>query len=56
MNLVTRVKEFYLLETFQLALYSSQIASLENEYIEKAYERILELERHHVDFYKDLLP
>lgn len=55
MDLVTRVKEFYLLETFQLALYSSQIASLENEYIEKAYERILELERHHVDFYKNLL-
>lgn len=55
MDLILRLKEFYLLEMFQLTLYESQLGSLQNEYIENAYKRIIELERHHVDFYKDTL-
>lgn len=52
MDLILRLKEFYVLEMFQLTLYESQKADLQNEYIEHAYERIIELERHHVDYYK----
>ena len=55
MDLILRLKEFYLLEMLQLTLYESQMGSLQNEYIEHAYQRIIELERHHVDFYKETL-
>ncbi|PKM81907.1 MAG: ubiquinone biosynthesis protein [Firmicutes bacterium HGW-Firmicutes-14] len=55
MNIILRLKEFYLLEMFQLTLYESQLSSIQNEYIEHAYERMVELERHHVDFYKKIL-
>ncbi|ATW24762.1 ferritin-like domain-containing protein [Candidatus Formimonas warabiya] len=55
MDLILRLKEFYVLEMFQLTLYESQKADLQNEYIEHAYERIMELERHHLDFYKSKL-
>lgn len=55
MNPILRLKEFYLLEMFQLTVYESQMASLQNEYIEHAYQRIIELERHHVDYYKETL-
>jgi len=54
-QLIYRLKEFYVLEVYQLELYKSQIESLENEYIRHAYERFVELERHHVDFYAQLL-
>lgn len=55
MDLILRLKEFYVLEMFQLTLYESQMAALQNEYVEHAYERIIELERHHVDYYKSKL-
>lgn len=55
MDLILRLKEFYMLEMLQLTLYESQIGSLQNEYIEHAYQRIIELERHHIDFYKEKL-
>jgi len=41
MNPILRLKEFYLLEMFQLTVYESQMASLQNEYIEHAYQRII---------------
>jgi len=52
LNLVLRLKEFYQLEMFQLNLYASQKGALQNEYIEHAYERMIELERQHTDFFK----
>lgn len=55
MNHILRLKEFYLLEMLQLSLYESQMGSLQNEYIEHTYERMIELERQHVDFYKGVL-
>jgi bacterioferritin len=54
-NIVLRLKEFYLLETFQLSLYESQMDSLQNQYIDHAYQRIIEFERHHIDFFKETL-
>ena len=55
MDFILRLKEFYVLEMFQLKLYESQMGSFQNEYIEHAYQRIIELERHHVDYYKETL-
>lgn len=55
MDIILRLKEFYLLETFQLSLYESQMDSLQNQYIDHAYQRIIELERHHIDFFKETL-
>lgn len=55
MDLILKLKEFYVLEMFQLTLYLSQKSSLQNEYIQHAYERMIELERQHVDFYKSKL-
>ena len=52
MNLIMRLKEFYLLEMLQLTLYQSQMDSLQNQYIYHVYERIIELEKHHVNYYK----
>jgi bacterioferritin len=54
-HLIFRLKEFYILEMYQLELYKSQIPSLENEYIRHAYERMVELEQHHVDFYAHII-
>ncbi|WP_148265264.1 ferritin-like domain-containing protein [Desulfosporosinus orientis] len=31
------------------------MGALQNEYIKHAYERMIELERHHVDFYKEII-
>jgi len=55
LDLILRLKEFYVLEMFQLTVYESQKADLQNEYIEHGYERIIELERHHVDYFKSKL-
>ncbi|KJS87676.1 MAG: hypothetical protein JM58_03110 [Peptococcaceae bacterium BICA1-8] len=55
MDFILRVKEFYLLELLQLKMYESQLDSLENDYIRHAYERMVELEQGHVDFYKNYL-
>ncbi len=55
MDLVLRLKEFYLLEMFQLTLYQSQMDSIQNQYISHVYERIIELEKHHVDYFKSTL-
>lgn len=55
MNPVLRLKEFYILEVLQFTLYESQMGALQNEYVEHAYERMVELERQHVDFFKEIL-
>jgi len=55
MELNLRFKEFYLLELLQLKMYQSQVDSLQNEYIRAAYERMIQLEQLHVNFYYQLL-
>ncbi len=55
MNLIYKLKEFYILEMFQVAMYNSQMDALQDEYVKYAYERMVELERQHVDFFKEML-
>ncbi|WP_366924647.1 ferritin-like domain-containing protein [Metallumcola ferriviriculae] len=55
MELILRLKEFYLLELLQLKMYQSQLGSLQDEYLRAVYERMIQSERRHVTFYEQLL-
>lgn len=48
-----KLREFFLLETYQLQLYSCQIGSLPDEYTAYAFERMRELEQRHVDYFAE---
>lgn len=54
-KLITRLKEFYTLETFQVAFYQAQISSSANEYYNKAFEKMVQIESGHADFFAELL-
>ncbi len=54
-KIVTRLKEFYLLEKFQVAYYQSQLSSTENEYYVKAFEKMVQIEGGHADFFAQQL-
>ncbi|KGK91775.1 ubiquinone biosynthesis protein [Desulfosporosinus sp. HMP52] len=54
-KLISRLKEFYTLETFQVTFYESQISSSTNEYYKKAFEKMVEIESGHVDFFAQVL-
>ncbi len=54
-TLAFKLREFYVLEAYQLELYTSQLPSLEDEHIIKGYERISELEQRHVDYFAEKL-
>lgn len=54
-KLISRLKEFYTLETFQVAFYQAQISSSANEYYNKAFEKMVGIERGHADFFAELL-
>lgn len=55
MNTVLRLKEFYLLELFQVRMYKAQVDSLQNEYIRHVYENMVSVEQRHVDFFKQMI-
>jgi len=50
-NYVFRLKEFYVLETFQVAYYHAQVESATNEYYAKAFEKMVKVEQGHVDYF-----
>jgi len=50
-KLLFKLKEFYTLEVYQLDLYKSQLKSLEEPHIRKAYEVMVQREQEHVDFF-----
>lgn len=54
-KLITRLKEFYTLETFQVAFYQAQISTSTNEYYSKAFEKMVQIEGGHADFFAQLL-
>lgn len=54
-KLITRLKEFYTLETFQVAFYQAQISTSTNEYYSKAFEKMVQIESGHADFFAQLL-
>ncbi|MDD2235085.1 MAG: demethoxyubiquinone hydroxylase family protein [Desulfitobacteriaceae bacterium] len=46
-----RLKEFYILEKFQVKYYESQLSTAESKYYRKAFEKMMEIEQGHVDFF-----
>lgn len=54
-TLLFKLKEFYILEQYQVKLYNSQLSSLEETHVKSAYERMLEIEQQHVSFFTEKL-
>lgn len=54
-KLIFRLKEFYTLETFQVAFYQAQVKTATDEYYCKAFERMVQIESAHADFFAQLL-
>ena len=50
-KLIFRLKEFYTLETFQVAFYEAQVASATDEYYGKAFQKMVQIEQGHADFF-----
>lgn len=50
-TLIFRLKEFYTLETFQVAYYKAQVSSAPDEYYSKAFEKMVKIEQTHADFF-----
>ena len=54
-KLIIRLKEFYILETFQVAYYQAQVSSSTDEYYSKAFEKMVQIEGGHADFFANQL-
>ncbi|MGC7870919.1 demethoxyubiquinone hydroxylase family protein [Desulfosporosinus sp. SYSU MS00001] len=54
-KLLTRFKEFYTLETFQVAYYQEQINASTDEYYCYAFEKMAQIESGHVAFFAEEL-
>jgi len=52
---VSRLKEFYKLETFQVAFYEAQVSTSTDEYYSKAFEKMVQIESVHADFFAQIL-
>ncbi len=50
-NLMSHLKEFYKLETFQVAYYKALVSSATDEYYSKAFEKLVKIEQGHADFF-----
>lgn len=54
-KLIFRLKEFYTLETFQVAFYEAQISTSTDEYYCKAFEKMVQIEGGHANFFAQVL-
>jgi len=52
---IARLKEFYTLETFQVAFYKAQVSTSTDEYYSKAFEKMVQIESIHADFFAEIL-
>lgn len=50
-KLVFRLKQFYILETFQVSFYKAQVASASDEYYGQAFAKLVQVEQGHADFF-----
>ncbi|MGI6711129.1 MAG: hypothetical protein ACOX4L_00010 [Bacillota bacterium] len=55
MDLLTRLKEFYLLESYQVEFYKKHIQFLKSTYLRKVYELLVKIEQSHVDYFKEAI-
>lgn len=54
-KLLFKLKEFYILEQYQVKLYSTQLNSFEGIHVKRAYERIIKSEQKHVNYFAQKL-
>lgn len=54
-KLIFRFKEFYTLETFQVAFYNAQANSATDEYYKKAFEKMVQIEQGHADYFANII-
>ncbi len=54
-DLGLKLKQFYLLETYQVLLFDRQLSELEHEHYRKALETMIERERHHAQLIAEQL-
>lgn len=54
-KLIFRLKEFYTLETFQVAFYEAQVSTSTDEYYCKAFEKMVQIESDHANFFAEVL-
>lgn len=54
-KLIYRLKEFYTLETFQVAFYEAQVSTSTDEYYTKAFEKMVQIESGHANFFAQVL-
>lgn len=50
-KLAIKLKEFYLLERFQVEYYNAQLSTPENEYYKQAFAKMIQVENRHVEFF-----
>ena len=50
-KLIFRLKEFYVLETFQVAFYQAQANSATDEYYNAAFKKLVQIEQGHADYF-----
>lgn len=54
-ELAYKLKEFYVLETFQVRYYQAQLSSPQGEYYRKAFEKMVKVESGHADFFAQMI-
>ena len=54
-KIIFSLKEFYILEKFQVALYQSQADSATDEYYKKAFSKMVAIEQGHADYFATML-
>jgi demethoxyubiquinone hydroxylase (CLK1/Coq7/Cat5 family) len=54
-ELAHKLKEFYLLETFQVTYYKAQLSEAKDEYYRKAFEKMVQIESGHADYFAQQL-
>ena len=54
-KLMDRFKHFYTLETFQVAFYNAQANSATDEYYKKAFEKMVQIEQGHADYFANII-
>lgn len=52
---IAHLKEFYTLERFQVAFYEAQVSTSTDEYYSKAFEKMVQAENIHADFFAQIL-
>ncbi|HHX94939.1 MAG TPA: ferritin-like domain-containing protein [Clostridia bacterium] len=54
-KLAYKLKEFYILETFQVRYYQAQLSAPQDEYYRKAFEKMVKVESGHAHFFAQQL-